>query len=117
MNGDGGEQYKDAESETQAEFGDISIRTPFMRAQHSREDSTGVRVLRWTGEVGLITGTDVVDEDSRMTVGQILTPEQAREIAAGLEAAADEAQQRSEQAAEVEDADTKSILRRLMSRD
>jgi hypothetical protein len=109
------EAYEDVVGQTLANRGDIMLDTKFLKASIRREESTGVRTLAWNDEVCLVAGTD--DGENKVTVAQMLTPEKAREVGETLLQAADEAEERQQQAAEYEydQEDEKSFLRRLIS--
>jgi hypothetical protein len=94
---------------TDAECGDIQLDTDLMRAQLTGNHSTGVRIIRGSDRVYLVAGAD--DGSNRMTTAQLLSPETAREVAATLQEAADEAEGMAEPDTEP---DEDSILGRLL---
>lgn len=110
MNGDGS-GFSDVVEETVGDEAMMTINTPFFRSEFDKQESTGIRTLGWANSVVLVAGMDA--DDGVATIGQKLSPDQAREVADGLYEAAEQAEE-EQQAAEDYDPEPDGILERLM---
>lgn len=110
---DDSEDMNDVVGVTIADRGDIWLNTDVLRTHILGDYSTGVRVHRWADKVCLVAGTD--DDDTRVTVGQNLSPEKAREVADNLMEAADHVEDEQRKVDEYDEEDEQSFLRRLIS--
>lgn len=109
MNGSGEEQFDDVISETVARSGELSIETDFLFGEVDGA-SMGVRTIAWPDTVCIVAGTE--SDDNRAVVVQKLSPGQARDIAAGLQEAASQAE--GEPGTDEPEPDTDSLLRRFL---
>jgi len=112
MNQSDAEQYVDVIGVTMADSGDIKIEGELLHSYVEGEHPTGIKTLAWTDSVFVVAGTE--GDESRVTVGQELTPATARELAATLRAAADESEAKSERYSDNAAKDEKHLLRSVM---
>lgn len=84
-------------SVTRAENAQLSIDTGVIQADFLQGESVDVRVIQDDTFMMLLHGVDYPDDD-KAVIGQKITPDQAREIAGGLNRAANQAEKAIEQA-------------------
>jgi len=114
MNEKDAEQYVDVVGVIMADSADIDIKGKLLHSYVDDGHSIGIRALAWAGRVYLVAGTD--DDDSRVTVGQELSPGKARDLAETLKKAADKAEAKADSAEIDEPEENKSFLRYVMEK-
>lgn len=112
MDGSGSEEFRDVREEIVAERGDLGFNTDLMRGRLDDGRPTGIRVMDWSHEAGIYAG--VVKDDKRAVIGQGLSPDQARDLAAALEAAADHVEEVQREDATEDDPSPSGIVDRLL---